>query len=283
MHPGDAAEPRGVAPAPASKKQQHLDMTRDAWDAYHADYMAFHLKEWPDFHERFARGDVMLDDYVVEMLGEARGLKLLDVCCACDAKQALSWANLGADVTACDISPVAIDIARKNAERIGLDIDFHVADAQTVAPIADAAFDVVFATFLCWFEDLPLACRNWHRVLRPGGRLLMHFPHPMTHWLEEQGGRLVPTHAYQASGPVYGDFAGTPLADRHGGWGKRKPCVEFHHTLADVMNAALEAGFALMNLTEESHENEGALAQLPTHIALLWRKPPNGSPRPCAC
>ena len=252
-------------------------MTRDAWDAYHPDYMAFHLKEWPDFYERFADGGVLLDEYVLDLLGDVTGMKLLDVCCACDAKQALSWANLGAHVTACDISPVAIDIARRNAERVGLDIEFHVADAQTLAPIADSSFDIVFATFLCWFEDLGLSCRNWHRVLRSDGRLLMHFAHPTTHWVEEEDGRLIPEHDYQDTGPVYGDFTGTPLADRHGGWGSRRPCVEFHHTLAEVMNAALKAGFALAKVIERSHEEQGLLAQLPSHIALLWHKAHIGS------
>jgi len=51
-------------------KKTHLEKIRAAWDAYHADYMEFHLKEWPKFHEHFARGGTMLDDYVVDALGD---------------------------------------------------------------------------------------------------------------------------------------------------------------------------------------------------------------------
>lgn len=46
---------------------------------------------------------------------------LLDTCCASDAKQAFSWANLGAKVIACDIAPTAIEIARANALGLGVE------------------------------------------------------------------------------------------------------------------------------------------------------------------
>ena len=166
---------------------------------------------------------------MIRALGDVSELALLDVCCACDASQAFSWANLGATVTACDLSPEAIRIARDNARKLGLAVDFHVADAQTLEPIPDAAFDIVFATYLCWFEDLPLACRNWHRVLRPGGRLLTHFHHPVTCDLAVEDGRIMPQRDYFDTRPIREDFTGTPLADRNGGWGKSVPCVEFHH------------------------------------------------------
>lgn len=253
-------------------RQQHLQMIRTAWDAYQQDYMAYHLEEWPDFREHFANGGVMLDGYVVEAMGDVRGLQLLDICCACDAKQAFSWANLGAAVTACDLSPRAIEISRENARQIGLDVEFHVADAQTLEPIPDSAFDIVFATFLSWFEDLPLAFRNWARVLRPGGKLLVHTLHPLTFWLDESDGRVVTEHAYEQSGPVESEFAGSDLADRHGGWGQRLPCVEFHHTLADMLNAFVSAGFHLELVREEGRAGDGpVLSGMPSHVVLVGR------------
>lgn len=254
-------------------RKQHLDAIRSAWDAYQADYMAFHLKEWPNFHEHFAQGGTMLDDEVASALGDVTGLTLLDVCCACDAKQAFSWANLGARVTACDLSSEAVRIAKDNARTIGLDVEFEVADAQRLAPIPDGAFDIVFATYLCWFEDIPLACRNWHRVLRPGGRLLMHFHHPVTVNLATRDDAIVPERDYFDTQPDHGDFTGTDIADRHGGWDRRLPSVEFHHTLAGIVNAGLAAGFRLLSMSEHSHDTDGPLAKLPSHVLLLWQRP----------
>jgi hypothetical protein len=34
------------------KKKENLELLRAAWDAYHPEYMEFHLKEWPDFMVR---------------------------------------------------------------------------------------------------------------------------------------------------------------------------------------------------------------------------------------
>ncbi len=256
-----------------TQKKQNLETIRAAWDAYHADYMQFHLKEWPDFYDHFANGGTILDDEVVRALGDVKGLTLLDVCCACDAKQAFSWANLGARVTACDLSPEAIRIARDNAARIGSEIEFHIADAQTLEPIPDVTFDIVFATYLCWFENIPLACKNWYRVMRPGGRMLMYFHHPFTACLEARDGSLVLERDYFDLEPDCRNFSGTPLADRHGGWNKRLPCVEFHHTLADIMTAGLSAGFRLLDMGEHSHVSDGPLSKLPSHALLVWRKP----------
>ena len=74
----------------------------------------------------------------------------------------------------------------------------------------------------------------------------MHFHHPETTYLGVQDGVLVPERNYFDSEPDRGDFTGTDIADRHGGWDKHMPCVEFHHTLTGVMNAALCADFCLL-------------------------------------
>ena len=163
-------------------RQERLNINRAAWDAYQADYMQFNLKGRPDFFERIECGDVLLDAEVVELAGNVAGLDLLDICCASDAKQAFSWANLGARVTACDIAPTAVEIASCNALRLGLDITFHVADAQTLEPVSDESQDMVFATYLGWFEDIELAVRTWARVLRPGGRLLIDIDRYSPYW-----------------------------------------------------------------------------------------------------
>ena len=148
-------------------RQERLNINRTAWDTYQADYMRFNLKERPDFFKLLGSGDVMLDDDVVELAGDVAGLDLLDTCCASDAMQAFSWANLGARVTACDIAPTAIEIARQNALRLKLDVKFHVADAQTLDPISDESQDLVFATYLGWFEDIELAVNAWRASSDP--------------------------------------------------------------------------------------------------------------------
>lgn len=251
------------------------DWNRAAWDSYQDDYMRFQLAERPDYFTFFAGGGVYgLDDFTVSLVGDVRGLKLLDTCCACDASQAFSWHNLGADVTACDISPRAIEIASRNAHAMGLDITFVVADAQTLAPVEDEAYDVVFATYPVWLEDLGQACRAWRRVLRRGGRLVLVMEHPITSCLADGCGALKIVRNYNVPAhDVYEQFRGTPLADRHGGFTSDVWSVEHFYRISDVLNAIACAPLRLTAAYESAGSGRGPLMDmLPCDMVLIAEK-----------
>lgn len=254
-------------------QEEHLEMVKKAWDAYQPSYMGFNLKARPNYYQFYTDGGVSLDNYEIELLGDVRGLKLLDISCACDASQAFSWSNLGAYVTACDISSVAIEIARGNAQKMGLPVKFVVADAQTLAPIPDSEVDIVYATYVCWLEDIFKACRTWYRVLKPGGRLLLQNSHPILDYLEEWDGSLAVTRCYSDRTPEYNDsFDGTPLARQYGGWSVDLPIVEFYHTIADMVNAMAEAGFRIERMLETENSTKPLMSKLPSDIAIVGRK-----------
>ena len=97
------------------------ELNKKAWNAYQEDYMKFHLMSFEQYYEFFMNGGTSwLDDFLISMIGEVKGLKLLVTACGVDSAQAFSWHNLGAQVTACDISPKAIEIVRKNTEMLFL-------------------------------------------------------------------------------------------------------------------------------------------------------------------
>ena len=255
-----------------NSQKQHLEMNKRAWDEYQAAFMEFVLKARPDYYEFFAAGGVEIDPLAIEMLGDIHGLKVLELSCAADATQAFSLANLGATVTACDISPRAIDIARKNAQRMGIEVEFVVADSQTLDPIKDHNFDIVFAEYnLCYYEDLPKACVNWYRVLRDSGRLFVQEFHPLVACLEERDGTLAIGRSYHDRTPEYYAFDGTPLAHRFGGWTSNLPAVEFFHSIADIVNAIVEASFAILRMVETKPKDErsSTKSSLPEEIAIV--------------
>ena len=128
-------------------------LNKAAWNTYQEDYFRFNLMERPDYFEFFANGGVDLDKHLTPMLGDVKGLKLLDTCCACEATQAFSWHNLGAIVTACDITEKAVEIASGNAKKMNLAVHFIVADMQTLEPVRDSQFDIVYATYPVWVQD----------------------------------------------------------------------------------------------------------------------------------
>lgn len=76
-------------------------------------------------------------------------------------------------LTAVDLTPEMMAIARRRAADLGRDVGFCEGDAQAL-PFADGTFDTVVATYaMCSVPDLPLTIREMRRVLAPGGRLLL--------------------------------------------------------------------------------------------------------------
>lgn len=228
----------------------------------------------PDYFTFFSGGGVDLDAYLIDMIGDVRGLKLLDTCCASDAVQSISWHNLGAKVTACDITPSAIEIVRENAKRMNLDIELIQDDMQTLSKVPSESFDIVFATYPVWISDINQACRTWHRVLRRNGRLLWHIEHPFSACIEEDGGKLRLNMNYnEPSVRVYESFEGTPLADRFGGWSTDLKCIEHFYRVSDLINAACGAGFQILKVHEACDENvPSALRFLPSDFVILAQR-----------
>ncbi|GAB3431526.1 class I SAM-dependent methyltransferase [Actinophytocola sediminis] len=71
-----------------------------------------------------------------------------------------------------DLSPGMVEVALRNAEQLGLDVDGRVADAERV-PYDDNTFDLVVGhAVLHHIPDVPAAFREVLRVLKPGGRFV---------------------------------------------------------------------------------------------------------------
>ena len=77
------------------------------------------------------------------------------------------------EATCTDISPGMVTHARRaTPQRLGLDVRTARADAESL-PFADASFDLVLGhAVLHHLPDLRRAFAEFHRVLRPGGRIV---------------------------------------------------------------------------------------------------------------
>src|SRR5437763_10984564 len=75
------------------------------------------------------------------------------------------------EATCTDISPGMVSALSVNAERLGLTVRAARADAESL-PSPDASFDLVLGhAVLHHLPDLERAFAEFHRVLRPGGRI----------------------------------------------------------------------------------------------------------------
>lgn len=113
----------------------------------------------------------------VRLAGVTAGQRVLEIGCGTGslALAAAAAVGEGGQVHGIDASPSMIERARAKAAREGRTIDFRVAVAEAL-PFADGSLDVVLASLM--LHHLPLDVRRTaigeaHRVLRPGGRLVV--------------------------------------------------------------------------------------------------------------
>jgi len=79
----------------------------------------------------------------------------------------------GVSITAVELSPEMLAIGRQRAEELERDADLRVGDVQAL-DFDDQSFDTVVCTLgLCTIPDPRKAVAEAHRVLRPGGKLLL--------------------------------------------------------------------------------------------------------------
>jgi SAM-dependent methyltransferase len=122
----------------------------------------------PDFGA-YARRDGTMTG-MAEFLGDLRGREVLELGSGMGEMTTL-LARGGARVTALDISPGSIAVARRRAQLHGVDgaIGFVCAAGEDL-PLEGDRFDVVVGKAVLHHLDAGRAAPELHRVLRPGGR-----------------------------------------------------------------------------------------------------------------
>ncbi|WP_447594766.1 bifunctional 2-polyprenyl-6-hydroxyphenol methylase/3-demethylubiquinol 3-O-methyltransferase UbiG [Stenotrophomonas rhizophila] len=102
-----------------------------------------------------------------------RGARVLDIGCG-GGLLSEALAKEGADVTAIDLAPELVKVARLRSLESGVTVDYRVQAAEDLAAEQPGSFDVV--TCMEMLEHVPdpgaiiAAC---HRLLKPGGQLFL--------------------------------------------------------------------------------------------------------------
>ncbi len=124
---------------------------------------------WYDFGEAVT-GFLAVRRLRQRLLQEASG-KVLEI--AVGTGKNLAYYPRTCRITAVDLSPEMLQLARNRAMRLRLDIDFLVMDAEALG-FPDQSFDtVVDSLSLCTIPDPVVALREMARVCRRDGRILL--------------------------------------------------------------------------------------------------------------
>ncbi len=176
-----------------------------------------------------------LAQQLLALAGDVAGLKVLDAGCG-EGHVARLFARHGADVTAVDISPRLLKLARTYDDGREYDIEYVEADLAGGLPSYRQSFDLVTANMVlddC--ENHVGFLRTVRAALKPDGRFLMSFNNPYS---------VVPRGKfaeYFQSGAV-GSFFGVEKA------GFEIPY--YYRTFEDCVTAFRQSGFLLRTLID---------------------------------
>ena len=196
----------------------------------------------------------------------------------------LLQAGVVGEVTCTDISPGMIKTLAANADRLGLPVRAARADAESL-PFADESFDLVLGhAVLHHLPDVQAAFAEFHRVLRPGGRIVFAGEPSRTGdrlaSIPKRGARLVAPlwrGLLRAGLPPESDGAVNGDQEEHG----LERFVDIHaFEASDLVKLACGAGFDQVRIQGEElvanwfgwfNRSLEASAN-PDQVPMLWRQ-----------
>jgi SAM-dependent methyltransferase len=196
-------------------------------------------------------GAEVLDEIELREIGDVCDKTMLHLQCHIGT-DSLAWVRHGAIVTGLDFSSESIACAEQLKKELGLEVTFIHANVYDARSAIDGPFDIVYTSkcVLCWLRDL----EEWGRIiahfLKPGGTFYLTELHPILNSVEEEPpGELSFVHPYfHRAEPTVWDGDDPDYAD--GDYVPENPSYEWTWTVADIVNALLNAGLRLEFLKE---------------------------------
>ncbi|WP_020665008.1 class I SAM-dependent methyltransferase [Amycolatopsis benzoatilytica] len=181
---------------------------------------------------------------ILDLMGDVKDRRILDAGCGAGPLSA-QLRDRGAVVSGFDFSATMVDLARK---RLGADADLRIADLSQPLPYQDQSFDdVIAALVLHYLEDWAAPLAELHRVLRPGGRLVLAVNHP---------------HIYKYVRPEGNYFGIEKWAEEYTFNGKNAVLEYWHRPLRAMTAAFTDAGFRIA-VVDEPYPAPGARERFP--------------------
>ncbi|HEY6794432.1 MAG TPA: class I SAM-dependent methyltransferase [Kineosporiaceae bacterium] len=203
--------------------------------------------------EEFRAGKSSLRSLEKAKLGDVSGKDFLHLQCHIGLN-AISWARLGANVTAVDFAEQALEIGRDLAKGLEVDnITFVHANIYDLPQVLDRSFDIVYTDYgvLNLLPDLPGWAKVIAHFLKPGGIFHIVEIHPILGAFEEVNGELRLRSELFTSGPHENDVSIT-YGDGYAEAREIDPYKQYSWpwNLSTVFTALLQAGLQIETFTE---------------------------------
>ena len=157
---GGQASPRDSVPPKALTK----GMTPEDWQEAYSEGV-------PHWAEDLTPS-LFAQQFIEEVRDASVGRRILEIGCG-NGRDAIFFARAGFVVSAVDVAPGAVELARRNAEAAEVQIDLRVANAEQL-PFPDGAFDALFSLSVLHASKLEVSIAETARVLAPGGLALIY-------------------------------------------------------------------------------------------------------------
>ena len=194
-----------------------------------------------------------------EWFGDLKGKKVLGLASG-GGQQMPIFAALGAECTVLDYSSRQIESERMAAKREGYNITIIRGDMTKPLPFENESFDLIFHPVSnCYVRDVRSIWKECYRVLKPGGSLLSGVDHYINYIVDSEEKMIVNSLPFD---PLVNPEQMKQLRDEDAG-------VQFSHSLEEQIGGQLEAGFAVLELYEDTN-GEGRLHEMniPTFLAI---------------
>lgn len=187
-----------------------------------------------------------IDPVMLKAIGTVRGKKVLEIGCG-NGYFARMLARVGAKVTAIDVSPKFIRIAREQERTERLGVRCYVRDAADLKGIRSGQFDLIVSNMA--LMDIPRfrqAIREASRVVKRGGRFVFSIVHPLySDWQHES----VTYNGRRYFARILKKYL-SETADDRSHWKNGHATVHYHRPMQSYVHALRDARLLVKDMFE---------------------------------
>ena len=220
-----------------TKFKKHIETNKKAWNKR----TPIHIKSNFYNNEQFKKGKNSLKSIELNAVGDVKGKSLLHLQCHF-GQDSISFARMGATVTAVDFSAVAINEAKKISEEINVSVNFI--ENNVLELKLNQEFDIIFSSYgvIGWLPDLDKWASTIANHLKKGGMFLLTEFHPFLELIKDNGYDYFysPKPDIEIENSTYTD-GGAELVTKTCWW---------NHSLTNIFSALESNGLKLTHFEE---------------------------------